>query len=281
MSISTGVFHTFLALCVFSAAAGVARARIRKKPFEPIEGQAGKDLIWVPTPVALVETMLDIAYVTPQDYVIDLGSGDGRNVIAAAKRGARALGVEYNANMIEVSQRIAAIEGVGDRARFVQGDMYEADISQATVLALFLLPENLRTLTAKFLELRPGTRIVTNRFGIDGWEPDEMRRIGGDSASCCTALLYVVPARVAGTWHLPDGELMLEQAFQMLSGTLWLRDARMPIENSRLRGDEISFSAGGVEYVGSVTGDVIQGTTKGKAMGGWSAMRARSTVYGG
>ena len=165
------------------------------------------------------------------------------------------------------------MEGVADRATFVQGDLYEADISQATVLTLFLLPENLRKLTAKFLELRPGTRIVTNRFGIDGWDADETSRIGGDSASCCTAVLYVVPAKVAGTWRLPDGELMLEQTFQMLSGTLRLGGTSTPIENGRLRGDEISFSAGGAEYVGGVTGDIIRGKMKGKATGGWSVGR--------
>src|SRR6476469_7423409 len=172
MSLSPAAFHTFLALCAVSAAASVVRARIPRRPSQPIEGQSGKDVVWVPTPQILVEKMLDMARVTPEDYVIDLGSGDGRNVIAAAKRGARALGVEYNPNMVDFSKRSAAIHGVGDRAAFVQGDMYEADISQATVLALFLLPENLRKLTPKFLRLKPGTRIVANHFGIEGWEAD-------------------------------------------------------------------------------------------------------------
>jgi SAM-dependent methyltransferase len=194
---SPEALHTLLALCVVSAGASVARAQIREKPLDPIEGEAGKDVIWVPTPAALVEKMLDMARVTPQDYVIDLGSGDGRNIIAAAKRGARAVGVEYNAKLIEVSQRIAAREGVDDRATFLQGDLFEADISQATVLTLFLLPETLRRLTPKFLALTPGTRIVTNRFGIDGWDADEIGRIRGDSANCCTALLYVVPSAVS------------------------------------------------------------------------------------
>src|SRR6188474_499670 len=124
----------------------------------PFVGQPGKDVIWVPTPYVLVEKMLDLAKVTPQDFVMDLGSGDGRNIIAAAKRGARALGVEYNPDMVEFSKRTAAAAGVAERAMFVQGDMYEADISQATVLALFLLTENLNRLAPKFLSLRPGTR---------------------------------------------------------------------------------------------------------------------------
>ncbi|MSQ52061.1 MAG: class I SAM-dependent methyltransferase [Betaproteobacteria bacterium] len=141
------------------------------KPFEPYSGQPGKDVVWVPTPAATVSKMLDVARVTPQDFVMDLGSGDGRNIIAAAKLGARALGVEYNPDMVTLSEREAAKEGVADKAKFVQGDMFTADISQATVMALFLLPDNLRKLNQKFLDLRPGTRIVVNTFGIEGGRP--------------------------------------------------------------------------------------------------------------
>jgi SAM-dependent methyltransferase len=160
---------------------------------EPYVGQPGKDVIWVPTPASLVEKMLDMAAVTAKDYVMDLGSGDGRNIIAAAKRGARALGVEYDPKLVELSRRRAAAEGVADRARFVQGDMFEADISQATVLALFLLPDNLEQLKPKFERLRPGTRIVTNGYQISGWEAAEVGVAGGDCAPWCTAYLYVVP----------------------------------------------------------------------------------------
>ncbi|HEY0337726.1 MAG TPA: SAM-dependent methyltransferase, partial [Burkholderiales bacterium] len=135
-------------------------------------------------------------------------------------------------------------------------------------------PETLRRLTPKFLALTPGTRIVTNRFGIDGWEADETGRIGGESANCCTALLYVVPAHVAGTWHVSDGELALEQKFQIISGSLCSHGARTPIQNGRLLGNEMRFSAAGVDYVGSVTGDIIKGTMKGKADGAWFAIRA-------
>jgi SAM-dependent methyltransferase len=195
----SAAIETLLVLCGVSAAAAVLRARISDKPREPVEGQAGRDAVWVPTPPALVERMLDIARVTPADYVIDLGSGDGRNVIAAAGRGARALGVEYDAGLIAVSRRNAVRERVAHLATFVQADLYEADISGATVLMLFLQPENLRELSAKFMALKPGTRIVTNRFGIEGREPDEISRIGGDSPSCCTALLYVVPEKAGIT----------------------------------------------------------------------------------
>ena len=164
---------------------------------EPYVGQPGKDVIWVPTPPTLVEKMLDMAAVTAKDFVIDLGSGDGRNVIAAAKRGARALGVEYDQNLVQVSRRAAAVEGVADRAKFMQGDMFEADISKATVLALFLLPDNLERLKLKFERLRPGTRIVTNGYQIAGWDAKEVGVAGGDCAPWCTAYLYIVPAMPA------------------------------------------------------------------------------------
>jgi hypothetical protein len=185
----------FLACALFLGAAGAAAPS--QEADEPFVGQPGKDVIWVPTPPTLVEKMLDMAKVTPQDYVIDLGSGDGRNVIAAAKRGARALGVEYDPNLVQLSRRRAAAEGVSERARFVEGDMFEADISQATVLALFLLPDNLLQLKPKFERLRPGTRIVTNGYQIAGWEPTDVGLAGGDCMPWCTAYLYVVPLSAA------------------------------------------------------------------------------------
>ena len=243
--------------------------------FKPTVGQEGKDVVWVPTPPVLVEKMLDMAKVTPQDFVMDLGSGDGRNIIAAAKRGARAVGVEYNPKMVELSTRTAEEQGVADRAKFVQGDMYEADISQASVLALFLLPDNLRRLTPKFLELKPGTRIVANHFGIDGWEADETGRTDGDCMAWCTALLYIVPAKVAGTWKLPQGELQLEQKFQHVSGTFNSGGTNVPVRNGRLTGDEISFAIGDAEYTGRVVGDAMQGSVKGSSQGSWTASRAK------
>src|SRR5262249_5094583 len=163
-----------------------------------------------------------------------------------------------------------AKEGVADKATFVEGDMYEADISEATVLALFLLTENLNKLAPKFMDLRPGTRIVANGFGIDGWNADETGRADGDCGSWCTAYLYIVPARVAGTWRLPQGELTLEQKFQMLSGTLSSGGASTPIANGRLRGDRVSFTAGGKSYEGQVSGEIIQGLD-----GVWRADRLR------
>jgi SAM-dependent methyltransferase len=261
-----------LSASLFSTATA-ALAQSSDKPFEPVVGQEGKDVIWVPTPLALTEKMLDMAKVTPNDFVIDLGSGDGRNVIAAAKRGARGLGVEYNAKMVEFARGLAEKEGVADKAQFVQGDMYEADISQASVMALFLLPENLRRLTPKFLALKPGSRIVANGFGIDGWEADETGKSTGDCGSWCTAFLYIVPAQAGGTWRMPKGELVLEQKFQMLSGTLKTGSTVAQITNARMRGDQISFTAANTKYTGRVVGDVMEGRALGMTSGAWKATR--------
>jgi hypothetical protein len=247
--------------------------------FQPVSGQAGKDVVWVPTPEVLVEKMLDVAKVTPQDFVMDLGSGDGRNVIAAAKRGARALGVEYNPKMVMLSKRLAEKQGVSDRATFVEGDMFEADISKANVLALFLLPQNMLRLRDKFFAMTPGSRIVANTFGIEGWEPDEKYTIGqeDDCTNWCTVLLWVVPAKVAGAWQLPKGQMTLIQNFQNVSGTL-STGSDQPITNGRLRGNEISFTLGNgnTRYSGIVKGDTMEGTVQGD--GGstpWRATRVR------
>jgi hypothetical protein len=158
----------------------------------PYVGQPGKDVVWVPTPEALVEKMLDMAKVSPQDFVMDLGSGDGRNIIAAAKRGARALGIEYDTELFELAKFNAQKAGVAERAQFIKGDMFEADLSKATVLALFLLPDNLQKLRPKFERMAPGTRIVVNGFPIDGWTPKETGTATGDCGSWCTAYLYIV-----------------------------------------------------------------------------------------
>jgi SAM-dependent methyltransferase len=242
--------------------------------FKPEVGQPGKDVVWVPTPEPLVEKMLDLARVTPEDVVIDLGSGDGRNIIAAAKRGARARGVEFNPDMVALSRRSAAEQGVADKARFVEGDMFAADISDATVLALFLLPDNMRKLLPKFLALKPGSRIVANTFGFDEWEPDVTETIAGDCGSWCKALLWIVPAEARGTWRLPNGTLTLRQDYQKLFGTLRIGDREAPVEDGRMRGYEISFTSAGARYSGRVDGRRMEGTvsSNGKTTG-WSATR--------
>ena len=257
-----------VALCVGTAILSSPHATAQLT-FEPTAGQPGKDVVWVPTPAEVVEKMLDMANVTPQDLVMDLGSGDGRNVIAAARRGARALGVEYDANLVELSRRRARDAGVADKAVFVQGDMYEADVSQATVLALFLKPENLDRMRDKLLAMKPGTRIVLNTFALTDWEPDVTETIGPPCKVWCTAMLVIVPARVAGTWRVGDTEMTLRQDFQVVRGTM---GAHQLIGS--LRGDRITLKVGESEYIGRVIADRIEGTvtTAGKQTG-WIASR--------
>src|SRR6266576_2780522 len=214
------------------------------KEFQPQVGQEGKDVIWMPTPQALVDKMLDMVKVTPKDYVIDLGSGDGRTVITAAKRGSKALGIEYNPDMVEVSKRNAAKEGVTDKATFMKADLFESDFSQATVITMFLLPSINIKLRPKILDLKPGMRIVANSFDMEDWKPDETAKVDGCS-NWCMAYLWIVPAKVGGTWNLSQGELTLKQTFQMISGTLKSGNNTAQITNGKLNGDLITFTAGG------------------------------------
>lgn len=251
-------------------------AQEQKAPdYKPTPYMAGKDVQWVPTPPVLVEKMLDMAQLTPQDVVVDLGSGDGRNVIAAARRGARARGVEFNPNLVALSQRLAAEAGVAGKATFVEGDMYKADISDATVLPLFLMTENLDQLLPEFLKLRPGTRIVNNGFEFTDWDYDEIGRLSGPECErWCVAYLYIVPAKVAGLWRTEDGgELNLKQEFQWLTGSLTIAGKRMPIERGRMQGDVIRFNIGNVRYTGRVSGDAMAGHQSGPKPGIWSARR--------
>jgi precorrin-6B methylase 2 len=262
--------RSFLTLLPTLVAASVfAQAQPAPKPFEPQVGQEGKDVIWVPTPQALVDKMLDMAKVTPNDYVIDLGSGDGRTVITAAKRGARALGIEYNPDMVELSKHNAAKEGVNGKANFIKADIFESDFSQATVITMYLLPQLNIKLRPKILDLKPGTRIVSHAFTMEEWTADQT-----DSFDSRTAYLWIVPAKVEGAWQLAQGELTLKQNFQMVAGTLKSGGNTMTIANGRLRGDQISFSAGNAEYTGRVNGNTIEGTVKGSSSGSWSATRS-------
>jgi SAM-dependent methyltransferase len=248
------------------------------KPVEPQSGQPGKDVVWVPTPQALVDKMLDVANVTPQDYVIDLGSGDGRTVITAAKRGATALGIEYNPDMVALSQRNAAAQGVSGKATFVKADLFESDFSKATVVTMFLLPTINIKLRPKILDLKPGTRIVSNAFDMGDWQPDDTVT-ASDCYQWCKALFWIVPAKVDGSWQLPQGDLTLTQSFQMVSGTLRSGSGTTPIVNGKLRGDQITFEAGGAQYTGRVSGETIQGTFKsGASTTNWQASRTRRLV---
>jgi precorrin-6B methylase 2 len=252
-------------VCLALAAPATADAQTAaQEPFKPSVGQQGKDVVWVPTTEAMVEKMLDHAKVTASDFVMDLGSGDGRMIIAAAKRGARGVGVEYNPDMVEYARKLAADAGVSDKATFVQGDMYEADISKATVLALFLLPSNLEKLVPKFLELPPGSRIVANTYWVADWEADDTQTLEQDCDNWCTSKLFIVPAKVQGNWQLPEGVLSLTQKYQTFEGT-YSPTSGSPIPvKGRLRGRTATLTMeGGMEYEGTVNGDTIEGREKG------------------
>ena len=228
------------------------------KPFEPTVGQAGKDGVWVPTPQPLVDKMLDMAKVGPNDLHYDLGSGDGRTVISAAKRGARSYGIEYNPDMVELSKRNAAAAKVSpDRATFVQADLFETDFSKANVVTLFLLPSINMRLRPQILDMAPGTRVVANTFTMEDWQADQTETVSNDCVSWCTAILWIVPAKVAGTWQLGKDSLTLTQSFQMLQGTL----GGAAVSDAKMTGADIAFTAGGVRYTGKVDGNSMKGTT--------------------
>lgn len=250
-----------------------AQGQPAKQGYAPRVGQAGKDVVWVPTPEALVDKMLELAKVTPQDYLIDLGSGDGRTVITAAKRGTRAHGIEYNPDMVELSKRRAAAAGVGDKATFAKADLFESDFSQATVITMFLLPQINLKLRPKILDLKPGTRIVSNSFTMGEWEADESASTSDHCSGYCTALLWIVPAKVEGSWQFADGEIILKQSYQMITGSLEAGGRSASLVGARLRGDEIYIRTDDNEYRGRVSGDTISGTSKSGAE--WKATRVR------
>ena len=261
-----------LALGVFGLGNAVWAQAPATEEFKPSVGQPGKDAVWVPSPQALVDKMLDMAKVTPADYVMDLGSGDGRTVITAAKRGARAMGVEFNPDMVALSRRNAAAAGMTERATFVQADIFQTDISKATVITLFLLPTLNERLRPTILALKPGTRVVSNSFRMGDWDPDESLELGCDT--WCTAYFWIVPARVEGSWKLQSGEISFKQEYQKVNGSLKNSSGTFAIANGRLRGDEITFSAGSSEYRGRVTDKAIEGTVAGGGKAGtWKAVR--------
>jgi hypothetical protein len=262
-SARSGILGGVIAVALFGTVLVAQTATTTQKPVEPRLGQPGKDVIWVPTLQPVVEAMLDIAKLTKDDFLIDLGSGDGVTVITAARRGARALGIEFDRDLVVIAQQRAKDAGVAARATFVQGDFFKTDFSKATVLTLFLHDTLNRRLRPLILEMQPGTRVVTNTFrmgsGADEWRPEAEETVAPCQSNWCTALLYVVPAKVAGVWKTEAGTLTLTQKFQMLTGTLGT-DA---ITEGKLLGYDISFTAGGQRYAGTVSKDgrMIRGTT--------------------
>jgi len=267
-----------LALALVLVAASFPIHAQQQEKYQPTVGQQGKDVVWVPTNEGLVNKMLDLAQVTSDDYVIDLGSGDGRTVIAAAKRGARAFGIEYNPDMVELSKQNAAEAGVSDKATFVKADLFESDFSKATVITMFLLPDINLKLRPKLLDLKPGTRIVSNSFTMEEWQSDGTATMEAGCTTWCTAYLWIIPAKVEGKWQLPNGELTFNQKFQMVTGTLSLDGKDTPI-SGKLIGEQISFDAGDSEYSGQMNGDAISGIVKSSAAESkWSAIREVTAV---
>ena len=263
-----------IVLCFLLPAAGEC-AQNPDEGYTPQIGQEGKDVIWLPTSQELADTMLDMAKVTFSDHVIDLGSGDGRLVIAAAKRGAMALGIEYNPQLVEFSRHAAAREGVSARARFEEGDIFKSDFSKATVLTLFLEDSLNLKLRPKILDMKPGTRVVSNTFTMADWEPDQTVKTPlthpvSKKTGLFSTFLWIVPAKVHGIWKLDNGRINFTQNFQKVTGTLTIEGKDTKLTGG-LNGATVTFTAGDTEYTGTVNGSTISGTrTDG---GSWKAVR--------
>lgn len=274
-------FIVSVAVSIASAGAAWAQAPAQKDEFVPHVGQAGKDVIWVPTPEELVERMLRMAQATPKDFVIDLGSGDGRIAIAAAKKiGARAIGIEYNPDMVDLSNRSAQAQGVSDKVKFIKADIFESDFSEATVITMYLLPGLNLKLRPKLLGMKPGTRLVSHQFNMDDWEPDERTSLEGR-----LAFLWIVPAKVQGDWQLKAGgqtrDLALTQQYQKINGHFKIGALEAGLRDASLHGDRISFGwvdNSGVrhDFSGRVNGNQMEGTVRsgdGRDEGRWTATR--------
>jgi Methyltransferase domain len=251
-----------------------------QKAYEPQVGQAGKDVIWVPTPDEVVDRMLRMAQVTPNDLVFDLGAGDGKIAIAAAKKfGARSVGIEYNPEMAKFAQGNVEQAGATGKARIVQGDIFATDFTQATVITMYLLPALNMKLRPQILSMRPGTRVVSHSFTMEDWEPDETSSMDGRRA-----YFWIVPANVNGGWALEAGgekaELAFEQRFQKIDGSIGLGHTQGGLRDPRLRGFNISFAYvdnNGVrrDYAGRVTGGKMEGSFRADngTEGRWSASK--------
>jgi len=254
----------------------LSQEKVKNNQYQPELGQEGKDVRWFPTPQALVDKMLEMAKITPADFLIDLGSGDGRTVITAAKRGVHGIGIEYNPDLVELSKINAAKEGVKDKVEFIKADLFGYDFSKATVITMFLLPEiNLR-LRPKLLEMKPGTRIVSTTFTMQNWQYDDIVKIYDPDNEWTTAYLWIVPAKVGGTWKFNGGELKLTQQFQMFSGELIKEGRSIRIAAGRIRGNNITFSADGTVYTCLTDRNIMKGTAKNKGkVTEWLAEKAK------
>lgn len=257
-----------LALVLLSSfvVVGCATTPATDPNYKPSRGQSGKDVMWIPTPPELVEKMLTMAQVTPQDRVFDLGSGDGIIAIAAAQKfKANAVGIEFNPNMAEFARRKVAEAGVQDKVRIITGDIFKEDFSSANVVTMYLLPELNLQLRPKILQMKPGTRVVAHAFDMGEWLADDTATAAG-----AYAFMWIVPAPVQGSWRLTfDGgqtaQLNLEQSFQNVGGTLTTGGRTLPLLGARLRGEDFSFQYRGEgqsvsSFKGKVNGNRLSGT---------------------
>jgi hypothetical protein len=274
-----------VAMCVLSAAQAQPKSRADcEASYKPQVGQSGKDVVWVPTPDELVDRMLRMAKTTAQDYVIDLGAGDGKIAIAAAKNfGAISLGIEYNPDMVKLANCMVQVEGVGSKTKIVHGDIFKEDFSKANVITMYLLPELNLCVRHRILAMRPGTRVTSHQFTMGDWSPDETAEFDYRSA-----YLWIVPARVAGTWALRDNAGLqvavgLNQTYQKITGDATVGGARQPLVGATLRGEQITFAFNddkGVTrtFTGTVRGGEVSGTLR--AAGGGGETRATGSLQG-
>ncbi|WP_300553551.1 class I SAM-dependent methyltransferase [Limnohabitans sp. Rim8] len=210
--------------------------------YEPVRGQAGKDVIWIPTPAGLIDKMLSAAKVTDQDRLFDLGAGDGIIAITAARQyGTQAVGIEFNPDMAQFARRKVAEAGMTDKVRIITGDIFKEDFSSATVVTLYLLPQLNLKLRPILLNMKPGTRVVSHAFTMGDWEPDETM-----SYQHSQGYFWVVPAQIEGNWVMTglDGgpmRMSMSQSFQNIGGILTRGGHNHALLGARLRGDEIKF----------------------------------------
>jgi len=263
-------------MLLLAAAAGQAQlsSRAECETAHPASwGRPGKDVVWVPTSDAVVHAMLTMSKVTPQDFVVDLGAGDGRIAIAAAKAfGARSVGIEYDPDLARLAGCLVQAEGAADKARIVEGDIFKEDFGRASVVTMYLLPQLNVCVRHRLLAMEPGTRVVSHQFGMADWEPDESATVEGRNV-----YLWVVPARVDGVWDFHDGQakpftIELRQKFGKLGGEITRGRVREPLLSATVHGHDVrfTFDTAGVTvgFAGTVRGSEIAGVLATGTTGG-------------
>ena len=254
----------FTAASIALAMPAAAKTRADcERDYKPQVGQAGKDVVWVPTPDELVAKMLTMAKVTAKDYVVDLGAGDGKIAIAAGRDfGATAVGIEYNPDMAKLAQCMVQVEGVGNKVKIIQGDIFKEDFSKATVVTMYLLPELNLCVRHRLLAMKPGTRLTSHQFTMGEWQADENAEVEFRSA-----YLWIVPARVGGNWSFRDASgsmafnVSLDQSFQKIGGEVTIGGKKQPLVGASLQGENIRFSFNDARDVTRHFSGAVRGTS--------------------